>query len=68
MQCYSCFDDSNYQYHGINYNVKAEQEKYLETYKNLGKPVIECVTCGESKRYDEKEDGRWQEVFVSNIS
>jgi Zn ribbon nucleic-acid-binding protein len=67
MQCYSCFDSAMFQYHGSNYNVIEEQHKYLENYKKIGLPVIECVSCGNRKKLIQKEDKRWQEIFVPTI-
>ena len=68
MQCYSCFDRAMYEYHGTEYKVIDEQLKYLESYKKLGMPVIDCLSCGSRKKLVEKGDGRWQEVFTPSIN
>lgn len=67
MQCYSCYDAAMYQYHGFNYKVVEEALKYIEKYEKLGRPVIECTSCGNRKKIAENKNGRWQEVFVPTI-
>lgn len=64
LQCYTCFDSAMYQYHGFNYKVAEESLKYIEAYKRLGMPVIECTTCGSKKKLIDRGHGRWKEVYV----
>lgn len=63
-QCFSCYDYCMFQYHGMDYNSKTGAVEYVQNYIKNNEPVIDCVTCGDRKRYV-KEKGKWKEEVVN---
>lgn len=68
IQCYSCYDASMFQLHGMTdkYNPKKESERYINHYKRNQLPIIWCIDCGKKKKYEQKGNGRWQEIKLED--
>lgn len=60
-QCYGCFTDATYQYHGPTDKCQNEIQRYIDALDEQLK--IECVTCQRIVSY-ERENGKWREVDV----
>lgn len=57
-QCYGCFTDATYQYHGASDKYQREIQRYIDGLDEQLK--IECVTCSRKIRYA-REGGKWHE-------
>lgn len=68
-QCFTCVDDASFRYHGQSgYDAHKAAIEYVEAYEELGRPIIECVSCGRRIQYDKGTDGIYREVKVPKIN
>lgn len=61
-QCFSCYDDAMFRYHGQTgeFNPRQIQLDYVN--KLNDGDIVNCVSCGRKVKYVKVGDDKWKEV------
>jgi len=64
-QCFTCYDDAMFRYHGQtgNFNPTKIQLDYVA--KLNDGDVIDCVSCGRKVKYVKVNENKWRQEVES---